>query len=391
LLSIRHLQLLQLWGNWTLRTAILSIALASCAHTPAGLPLRLESTPLLGGQQFFPHSNVPELADPELLTLTDEMRTLVHDRTASAKTDQQKIRAILKTILQEESTTVQYNLVKTYSAADVFAAKEGNCLSFTNLFIAMAREAGLDAYYQRVDIPPTWDENEGTYIFNLHINAVVDMAPLGKKAVDFDVSNFSTQYHMWRVSDEHAQAQFHNNMGVHLLGTKDFGTAFLHFRRAIEISPEIGYFWTNLGTLYRRSGNDRYAEQAFLAAIERSSAPAALSNLARLYRDQNNVEAYDHYMNKVKNYHRKNPYYHYRRAENAYAAQDFNQTTKILKQAIRLRKDDHRFYQLLALSHLRSGELKSAKENFHKAAQYAIAGADREKYNHKYELLKQIH
>jgi len=366
---------------------ILSAVITSCANHPPHQGAKIDSYSLLSGHLFFPDNKVPQLDDPQLITLTEEMRTFAHEKTAFAKTDEQKIRAILKAILHEGPTTLQYNLVKTYSAADVFNAKEGNCLSFTNLFIALAREAGLEAHYQRVDIPPTWDEAEGTYIFNLHINAVVDMSPLGKKAVDFDVRSFSTQYHMWQVSDEHAEAQFHNNMGVHSLGTGEYATAFLHFKRAIEIDPKTGYFWTNLGTLYRRAGYEDYAEHSFLKAVDLTSEPAALNNLARLYRDQNKMEAFEYYINEVKTYHSKNPYYQYKQAEQAFNLKDYTKSTRILRKAIRLRKDDHRFYQLLALSQLHTGKLGLAKESFQKAAQYAIAEVDREKYNHKYELL----
>lgn len=367
---------------------ILSLVAAACAPIPPNLPEPMDTEELLAGRLFFPHSPVPEIDDPQLLAVTDEMRAFVHDRTASAKTDKQKIRAILRGILKEGSTTLQYNLVKTYSAQDIFKTKEGNCLSFTNLFIALAREAGLDAHYQRVDIPPTWDEAGGTYIFNLHINAVVDMAPFGITAVDFDVANFSTEYHMWRVSDEQAQAQFHNNMGAHLMGTSEQATAFLHYRRAIEISPKTGYFWTNLGTLYRRAGHEYYAEQAFLKGVELSSEPAALSNLARLYRDQGKMDASNYYADRVNSYHRKNPYYQYHLAEQAYSAQDFGKTNQILREALRLRNDDHRFYQLLALSHLQTGDIAGAEKNFNKAAQHANSEIEREKYNHKSELLK---
>jgi Flp pilus assembly protein TadD len=367
---------------------LLSVLAGACAPIPPHLPEPMGSGELLSGRVFFPDSPVPELDDPQLLTLTDDMRAFVHDRTASAKTDKQRIRAILQGIWEEGSTTLQYNLVKTYSAQDVFEAKEGNCLSFTNLFIAMAREAGLDAYYQRVDIPPTWDEAGGTYIFNLHINAVVETAPFGKTAVDFDVSNFSTEYHMWRVSDEEAEAQFHNNMGAHLMTTEDRATAFLHFRQAIEISPNRGYFWTNLGTLYRRAGHEDYAEQAFLKAVELSSEPAALSNLALMYRDQGMTEVSNYYIDRVSSYHSKNPFYQYQLAEQAYSEQDFNKTNQFLKQALRLKKDDHRFYQLLALSHLQTGDVAGAQKNFSKAALHAGTTGEREKYNHKSELLR---
>ena len=370
-------------------SALISLS-SACAYSPA-LPLfQINTSDLLAGEFFFPGESIPELSDPHLLTLTDEMRAFVRHHTATAITEKQKTRAILNAILKEGSINLQYNLVKTYSARDAYEAREGNCLSFTNLFVALAREVGLNVYYQRVDIPPTWDEVGNSYIYNLHINAVVDMAPLGRSAVDFDVASFSKKYHMWEVSDQHAEAQFHNNMGVHFLRKEKFPMAFLHFKRAIEIDPDIGYFWTNLGTLYRRAGHEIYAEQALLRAIEVASDPAAMSNLAQLYSRQENTEKARYYSDQVIIYHSKNPYYQYRLAEKAYAVREFEKVKKILAEAIRLRSDDHRFYRLLALTQLQTGDLKSARKNFKQAADRATATADREKYSHKYETLTHI-
>ena len=36
------------------------------------------------------------------------------------------------------------------------SAGRGNCLSFSSMFVAMAREADLTAYFQEVYIPPNW-------------------------------------------------------------------------------------------------------------------------------------------------------------------------------------------------------------------------------------------
>ncbi len=368
----------------------LTILASACTHSPSFSQSQIDGSKLLAGHLFFPGQPVPELDAPHLLTLTDEMRAFVRQHTATAITERQKMRAILNAILKEGSINLQYNLVKTYSARGAYEAREGNCLSFTNLFVALAREAGLNVHYQRVDIPPTWDEVGGAYIYNLHINAVVDMAPLGRTAVDFDVASFSKQYHMWEVSDQHAEAQFHNNMGVHMLDTKELPQAFLHFRQAIEISPDIGYFWTNLGTLYRRAGHEVHSENAFLKAIEVASDPSAMSNLAQLYRHQGKSERALYYNNQVKVYHSKNPYYQYHLAEKAYAGDKFEEVKKLLKEAIRLRKDDHRFYRLLALAQLQTGDITAARENFQQAANSATATVDRVKYSHKYDALTHI-
>ncbi len=99
------------------------------------------------------------------------------------------------------------------------------------------------------------------------------------------------------------------------------------------------------------------------------------------------MDSSHYYSNQVRFSRGKNPYYQYKRAERAYSLKDFTKSTKILRKAIRLRKDDHRFYQLLALSQLHTGKVALAKRNLQKAAYYATAEIDREKYNYKYELL----
>jgi hypothetical protein len=40
------------------------------------------------------------------------------------------------------------------------------------LFVAVAREVGLDAHFQEVRTPPVWDSRGDLYIYNLHINAI---------------------------------------------------------------------------------------------------------------------------------------------------------------------------------------------------------------------------
>ena len=44
----------------------------------------------------------------------------------------------------------------TRTASETFRARRGNCLSFSNMFVAMARDVGLDVQFQEVEIPPDW-------------------------------------------------------------------------------------------------------------------------------------------------------------------------------------------------------------------------------------------
>ena len=61
----------------------------------------------------------------------------------------------------------------TLTAADTFNHRTGNCLSFTAMFIAMAREAGLKAWFQEVKLPPEWSSVNDTFLVSMHVNAVV--------------------------------------------------------------------------------------------------------------------------------------------------------------------------------------------------------------------------
>ena len=60
----------------------------------------------------------------------------------------------------------------TRTASGTFHDRQGNCLSFTMLFVALARAAGLPANYQSVEVPPTW-ANDGQVVIANHVNTVV--------------------------------------------------------------------------------------------------------------------------------------------------------------------------------------------------------------------------
>ena len=74
----------------------------------------------------------------------------------------------------------------TRTASDTFHDRQGNCLSFTMLFVALAREAGLTANYQSVQVQPTW-ANDGQVVIASHVNAVVRTGFGEETVVDFNI------------------------------------------------------------------------------------------------------------------------------------------------------------------------------------------------------------
>ena len=321
----------------------------------------------------------------ELTALDEDMRHFLEARAPRELSKQQKVRRILEGLL-DGGLQLQYHNFHTYTAQETFHSREGNCMSFTNLFVALAREAGLKVSYQEVEVPPSWGSQSGSWLYSKHINALVTMQDYDH-VVDFNLDDFDNDYPRYRISDQAALARYHNNMGVHWMGERDYPLSFLHFREALQLEPDTSFFWTNLGSLYRRAGELQLAEQAYLHAIAIDGEPAAMSNLARYYQQQGDYEQARHYEEQVTEFRRQNPFYLYQLARQAYAEANYDESQELLQRAIRLNDQEERFFQLLGLGHLQLGEVAAAKRRFQQAAELADSEDDKARYQRKLDLL----
>ncbi len=364
--------------------ALLAV-LQGCASHPGpafsgGIPTRV----LLDGSVFsIAQGEQPPL--PELLEVDDEMRDFLASRVDLEATPLDKIRRILRGIL-DDGLRMEYENLQTLSAPEAFAARAGNCMSFTNLFIALAREAGLRVRYQEVMLPPNWTDEETTWLYNLHVNAVVDLPGSASQVVDFNLEDYDSSYPRRLLPDSAAEARYHSNMGVYWMTRQEPRRSFLHFRRAIELAPDTGHFWTNLGTLFRREGHIAHAEAALRKGVRRDGEAVAMSNLAKLYVRYDRPELAAWYEDRVRTFRRKNPYYLYHLARQSYAAGDARSAKTHVTDAIRRHGGDRRFHDLLAMAELELGNASAARLSLQRALALAEA-PQRESYRNKLEQL----
>jgi Flp pilus assembly protein TadD len=370
-----------------LLAAVLLPACASQTRTTSTTVIE-DHQQLLRGAVFFPVGEpLPELEPAELLAVNDDMRAFLQEQIPyEFLSDEKKMERILRGLLAE-GLDLQYSNLMTYNAEQTFNARRGNCLSFTNLYIALAREAGLDVSYQEVSVPPSWSAVGDRHYFNLHINVLVNLGHEGRKVIDFDVQNRSDEIRGRPVADSIAEAQYDNNMAVHYLEEGDLPLAFLHSRRAIEARPQAGYFWANLGTILRHAGELDDAEEAYITAIELSNEPSAISNLARLYKRQGQHELAAKYAQLAESFRRKNPYYLYNLAGKAYEEGSFEEANALLRSAINKRRDEPEFYRLYGLTWVHLGKPGRAEDSFEQAVRYAYNPEQSSLYEHKLRLL----
>ncbi len=368
--------------KWYTTMGLCALLTTGCAATDSSRPVAqaelLDGTPFGVSAQDGPPPT-------QVLGVSPEMRAFLDERLPEDAGEYVAVRTILSSIL-EGGLNLQYDNFYTATAAEAFARRQGNCLSFTNLFVALAREAGVAAEFQEVEVPPTWAFADDVYLYNLHINARVQL-PTGVQVVDFNIEEYDPKYRTRRISDTEAIARYYNNMGVHYLQNLDYAQSFLYLRKAIQLRDHTAHFWTNLGTLYRRYGEFDLAEGAFLTAIDVGNEPTAMSNLARQYRQLGKTQLAEHYEAKVELFRQQNPYYLFHLAEEAYARGDYDEAVKLARSAIRKDDSEHNFYRLLGLAYMQAGEPALAAENFRDAALRVKSDEERAAYNRKLRSL----
>ena len=190
-----------------------AVTLGACAvpHHPQ---------PQLGVQQVQPGSLLTDSPLARGGSLKDVMEAFLEERIDDRTMENTKVRQLLSML----TVNGQFDLVyddQTRTAAETFRDRRGNCLSFTNMFVAMARHVGLDAHFEEVEIPPDWSSIGDTLLLSQHINVFVDMRHYVDRVVDFNtdvihyfIHDLKANYERRVISDQRARAHYFNNIGV---------------------------------------------------------------------------------------------------------------------------------------------------------------------------------
>jgi Flp pilus assembly protein TadD len=363
----------------------LGLGCASAPRAPdrAGITLDelLRGAPLgLGGE------SPPLVEEDEVLAVSPEMRAFLDAHVTTAGRAP-RLRQLGHAIIHDPSFKLEYDET-TRTASETFRTRRGNCLSFSNMFVAMARYLGLDARFQEVDIPPDWSFRNDVFVLNRHVDVLVNLGKEGERLVDFNMDDFRTSYDRRAISDARARAHFYNNMAVEHMEAGDTASALAYFRKAIGNDPLFSPAWTNLGILYLRKGHADHAEAAYLQALRVDKGDLlAMSNLASLYEQQGDEERASRYRDRVRDHRESNPYYRFQLAREAFLAHDYDAAISHLKYAVSQKKNEDQFCFLLGLSYMKKGDEEAARQWMSRAEEMAATAALKSSYSSKIDRL----
>ena len=336
--------------------------LAACAPAPI---IETPPVPVLINRPQYDIESV----DP--LEISTEMKQFVAEQIRRRDPKNDRAWQLAYSMLDPFIFEFTYDPDVTLTAAEAFRARRGNCLTFSNLFIAMAREADLDAWYRQVEIEPEWSSRDENLLVSLHVNAatadrmkeyVVDVSR--RRERDGEISR--------RLSDREAEAQFYNNLGANALVMDDLAIAYAYFRKAEQTHPGLAYVWSNLGVTLNRNGQPQDAIVAYETALAlEEDHTVSLNNLYTIYEDLGETDRALAIQEQVERNRRRNPYYLHYLAEVAFAESDFDDAVRYANRAIRLEEREYRFWYTLAQLQYRTGKTTHAESNLQRAVSLA--------------------
>ena len=215
----------------------LSFALGACATNSVVDYVDVERGDLLSGRMLFGEVvRASDFPDVDVLHVNDAMRAFIADGVSGASTNVSRLGRLLSSLVDVGFSEAGYEPSLSQTAEETFASQRGNCLSYTNLFIAMAREAGLIVHFQIARVPPTYDAVRGVLIRNNHVNILVEGGQFyygGTRdvTIDFNLED-PTGYPTRRVSDGYGIGLYYNNISVEQWKRGDVRAAFTYLLKA---------------------------------------------------------------------------------------------------------------------------------------------------------------
>lgn len=315
-----------------------------------------------------PRPSAVYAADIDPLAITPEMAAFVDEKVSARQSRRARLLRLQEVIFDDqEGLGVTYGSTETHTAAGTFRERTGNCLSFTLLFAALARHLELEIYFIEVDEVTGWSQRGRIGFSHWHMYAEVEIEN-AKVPVDFLPWTERRYRSSRRISEPRVRAHFHNNIGADRVAAGSPGEALAHLERALALDPSFQPARINLAVAHRRLGNLARAEELLVNVLDADSRnPVAAANLAMLYTEQGRFELAARWQARRQAFLDRNPFHHFRLGVDAFGAGSYREARDHFKRAIARQGDEPLFFEQLAETQARLGQLRKARSSLRRA------------------------
>ena len=337
------------------------LALAGCVSTV---------DPKLDGDQLAIELRNRGLDPAEVLhpfELTEEMRAWARETVPLKLGPVARLEKLRDRLLDEDELPLEYVWGYTGTAIEVFEDRRANCLSFTSLFIAMAREVGVPADFLAVEDVETYRKEGDLVVVSDHVAVGYDE---GTDVMVLDFSEQGLQDHdkVSRISDLTAIAMFHTNRGAEALQEGDYDESLRWLRTAVVLDPGLAHAWVNLGVALRRNGDVTAAEECYRKALEVDPRiSSAYQNLVSLLRLQGRDEEAREFETALRRSPSRNPFTYLVLGDINRRRGRFDEARRLYRKAIAIGCDSAECFAALGQVAVDSGNFRAARKMLKKA------------------------
>ena len=309
---------------------------------------------------------VPVVVDPipqdQVMALPPELKARVHEGLlAGDPSATSRMQRLINFVVDDKNGLgMQYDESATYTVTQAYAARKANCLTFTLLVLAVAKEAGLEAYPQEIGETLSWRMVEGTIYRENHINAGVRIGG-HRYSIDPAADLIFLPRPPTRVSHERLLAHYYNNVAVDRLQEGRADVALQDMAVAESLDPTYATLWSNAGVMALHAGDAVTAERNYRRALSLDPSDAsALFNMVQILRSRNDPSAVE-YQQRLSRVEQRDPLQQFLQALDFEQMGNYPRAIASARRAIQLMPEEHRFYAALARLYERVGDLTRAR------------------------------
>jgi Flp pilus assembly protein TadD len=302
--------------------------------------------------------------------MTEEMRRYAHANVLGGLKAEDKLARLRSRLLESDDMKVTYTWGYTGTATEVFEKRQANCLAFTNLFVAMAREIGVPVFFLAVDNVENFRKEGDLVVVTDHVAVGFGDAGDSLQIYDFSDQPEVDRRFVRRISDLTAIALFYSNRGAEALRLGLTEPALDWLSSAVLIDPLLPNAWVNYGVALRRAKRFGEAETAYKKALEIDPRTySAYNNLASLLRSQHRVAEATGYETTLAKTPNQNPYTYLSLGDISLSSGKVDEAERFYRRAVSLSNESAECLAALGQVAVATGDLRLARKMLKRASE----------------------
>lgn len=279
-----------------------------------------------------------------------------------------------------DGLALEYSLKPTQNAVDTYRTRKGNCLSFVNLFVGVARERDLSPFYVEVTDYQKWNHREGMVVSQGHIVAGLYLDGV-LRTFDFLPYRAKTYKEFKPIDDLTAAAHYYNNLGAEALMGGNLEAALEHLNVAHRIAPRFDKSINNLGVALARRGDIDGALAMYQKGLEIDADNAMiLTNMTRAYQQLGRTADAEALLARIEATNTTNPFFFLYQGEMALSRGENAKALDYMAKALRQDSELPEVQLGLVKVYLALGEMEKARHHLSRALKLDATNEDAIQY-----------